>query len=113
MATDKDRMGQKLRDAEKGREDQYFAERDQQLIEKARRAREKQLSDELKAAGTMACPRCGGALHERVQHGIRTDECPACGGLWLDKGEFEALAKREGEGWFGRLLRARQADKTT
>jgi ribosomal protein L37AE/L43A len=111
MATEKDRLGQKLRDAEKGREDQYFAQRDQELIEKARREKEKQFSDELKAAAQMTCPRCGGALHERIQHGIRTDECPACGGLWLDKGEFETLARREQEGWFGRLLRARQDER--
>jgi len=111
MASEKDRLGQKLRDAEKGREDQYFAERDKQLIEKAKRAREEQFADELKAAAQMLCPRCGGLLRERIQHGVTTDECPDCGGLWLDKGELEALAQREGEGWFGRLFRSRQTDK--
>ena len=41
------------------------------------------------------------------QHDITVDECPSCGGLWLDKGEFEHIAGREQEGYFGRLLRER------
>ena len=42
-----------------------------------------------------------------MQHDITVDECPSCGGLWLDKGEFEHIAGREQEGYFGRLLRER------
>jgi len=109
MPTDKDRLGDKLHDVEKGREDEYFARRDRELIEKLRKDKEKLFKDELHAAAAMICPRCGAQLQERVQHGVRMDECPSCGGLWLDKGEFETLARREEEGWFGRLFRARQA----
>lgn len=108
MATEKDRFGEKLRDVEKAREDQYFARRDKELIEKLKREKEKQFKGELQAAATMTCPRCGAELRERVEHGVRVDECPSCGGLWLDKGEFEALAEHEQEGWFGRLFRTRQ-----
>jgi hypothetical protein len=110
MASDKDRLGQKLHDAEKGREDEYFARRDRELIEKLKRDKDELFQHELHAAAAMACPRCGAELKERVQHGVRMDECPACGGLWLDKGEFEALAKVDEEGWFGRLFRARQIE---
>jgi hypothetical protein len=108
MASEKDRLGEKLHDAEKAREDQFFAKRDKELIEKLRHDQEKEFKQDLKAAGTMTCPRCGGALRARTEHDVRLDECPACGGLWLDRGEFEALARREEEGWFGRLFRARQ-----
>jgi len=38
MANDnKDRFGEKLRDAEKAREDEYFARRDRELLEKIRK----------------------------------------------------------------------------
>jgi uncharacterized protein len=107
MATEKDRLGDKLRDVEKAREDLYFAKRDQELLEKLKRQKEQQFKDELQAAGTMTCPRCGAELSERVEHGVRVDQCPSCGGLWLDKGEFEALARHEEDGWFGRLFRSR------
>ena len=40
MATEKDRLGNKLRDAERAREDQYFAERDRQLIDRLRESKE-------------------------------------------------------------------------
>jgi ribosomal protein L37AE/L43A len=102
--TEKDRFGDKLRDRQKGMEDDYFARRDRELLEKMRRERREQLAA---AKGTMQCPRCGTALAERAQYGVTIDECPSCGGLWLDKGELEHIARREEEGWLGRLLRTR------
>lgn len=110
MATEKDRFGEKLRDAEKGREDEYFVRRDRELIAKLHEEKEKEFADELRAGSPMRCPRCGGQMGSRLQHDVRTHECAACGGLWLDKGELETLARREEEGWFGRLFRARQTD---
>jgi uncharacterized protein YbbK (DUF523 family) len=103
--TERDRFGDKLRDKQKGQEDDFFARRDRELLEKMRKERRESLP--ATTTGTMDCPRCGAKLVERVQHEITVDECPSCGGLWLDKGEFEHIAGREGEGWFGRLLRDR------
>ena len=108
MATEKDRLGDKLRDAEKAQEDLYFAKRDKELIEKLRRQKEEAFKDDLKVAAALVCPRCGQALEAKVEHGVRLDECPGCGGLWLDKGEFEVLAEHEAAGWFGRLFRSRK-----
>jgi uncharacterized protein len=103
MADERDRFGEKIRDKEKGQEQTYFAQRDQELLDRMRRQKE----EEARAHVAMHCPRCGKELQERVEHAIRIDEWPGCGGLWLDKGELEHLAKRENEGWFGRLFRAR------
>jgi hypothetical protein len=38
----KDRLGDKLRDVEKAREDQYFAKRDKELIQKLKEQMEKE-----------------------------------------------------------------------
>ena len=43
------------------------------------------------------CPRCAGQpmrrrFYSRLR-GVVVDECPACAGLWLDAGEFEAVQK--------------------
>jgi hypothetical protein len=107
MATEKDRLGEKLRDAEKAREDLYFAKRDKELIEKLKRQKEQQFQEEVQGAGAMSCPRCGTPLSERAEHGVTVDECSNCGGIWLDKGELEALAGREQDSWLGRLFRSR------
>lgn len=102
--TERDRFGEKLRDKQKGHEDDYFTRRDRELLEKMRQERRREVQA---APGPMQCPRCHAALVERAEHDVTVDECPSCGGLWLDKGEFEHIAKREQEGWLGRLLRDR------
>lgn len=41
------------------------------------------------------CPRCDRpTLQEEVAGGVSIDRCVLCNGLWLDEGEFEALAAR-------------------
>ncbi|HEY3449566.1 MAG TPA: phospholipid scramblase-related protein [Myxococcales bacterium] len=39
------------------------------------------------------CPACSALLFRRVFSSIEVDGCPACGGIWLDKGELQGLAK--------------------
>ena len=99
--TDKDRFGDKLRDKEKAEEDRYFAAQD--------RAKVEAIKDKQSTAGEPAlglCPRCGTALAEHEHMGVSIDECTACGGIWLDKGELEAIGEREEEGWMSRWLRS-------
>ena len=68
------------------------------------------------------CPECGCIMcrHE-VGHGVgfTVDRCSACGGFWLDKGEFEALQRRNlhddihfvfSQAWQQQVQRNRQAD---
>ena len=57
-------------------------------------------STEIYDALTGACPRCGGEGHmTRVQNldrpDITMDSCPVCYGIWLDGGEFGALARKD------------------
>jgi hypothetical protein len=104
---EKDRFGDKLRNVERAREDQFFKQRDQELLDKLR----ENLGEEAEAAAQVAaqgrCPKCGACLTVREQQGVEVDECPSCGGVWLDSGELEKLAGRESDGWLGRLLRGR------
>lgn len=47
-----------------------------------------------KSKPTVNCPGCGDEM-ERCEHGgcsqIMIDNCPKCGGVWLDDGELKAL----------------------
>lgn len=105
---EKDRFGDKLREVERAREDQFFKQRDQELIEKLREKKEETVETEARKAAHGRCPKCGAQLQRRELHGVEVDECPGCGGIWLDQGELEELARRESEGWLGRLLRGRK-----
>ncbi|MEW6280823.1 MAG: protein kinase [Candidatus Eremiobacterota bacterium] len=40
------------------------------------------------------CVNCGARLHSELREGIGVESCPACGGCWLDRGEFEKLTRR-------------------
>ena len=43
----------------------------------------------------MNCPKCEGELRTRTTDDVEIDECSACGGIWLDKGELEKIVARE------------------
>lgn len=104
MADEKDRFGDKLRDVEKAREDQYFAERDRALIQKLKADKETEQERTLRDLARMRCPQCGEHLKAQRYGEVALDECPACKGVWLDKGELEKIAGRETDGWLARYL---------
>jgi uncharacterized protein with PIN domain len=102
---EKDRLGGKLKEKEKAEEDHYFAERDRHLLEKLR---QQQLSTEetaVRQQALMRCPKCGEKLVSLQHHEVTVEECPACRGMWLDRGELETLAQRENESWLARFFR--------
>ena len=46
-------------------------------------------------AGTVRnCIKCSTVFQRRSFDGVEVDSCPACGGLWLDAGELQALARK-------------------
>lgn len=61
---ERDRYGDKIKEAERGREEDYFARRDRELLEKMR-----------KSSPAERCPRCGASL-EREASGQSV--CPQC-----------------------------------
>src|SRR5574337_428005 len=105
MADEKDRFGSKLKEVERGREDQYFAKRDRELIERLRKSQGDEATAALKQAAHMRCPKCGTHLDTRIFHEVTVEECPSCRGMWLDQGELEKIAGLESDGWISRWLR--------
>jgi hypothetical protein len=98
---DKDRLGDKLRDKAKASEDLFIAEQERQ-----RRLRREQEAAAKGTGPTGLCPRDGAKLDLRTQKDVTIDVCPACGGIWLDPGELEALSKVEGEAGVTRWVRS-------
>ena len=105
MADDnKDRLGEKLRRKEKAEEDLYFAERDQELLERLRQQKSAGQPEEPGASTRMRCPRCSAELAAVPYHGMTAAECPAGHGMWLDHADLGALAARERDSWLGRFF---------
>ena len=104
MADEKDRLGDTLRDKEKGDEDRFFAERDKAAIEKIRQKLSAAEIQQIREFARMRCPKCSERLASVAHHGVTVDECPSGHGTWLDQGELETLASRERDSWLGRFF---------
>ena len=78
-------------------EDEYFARLEREMKEKIKEQMSKQAPQEerenLRKLHFMKCPKCGMDLMEIDFKGMRIDECSTCRGIWLDAGEFDAMAK--------------------
>ena len=84
MADEKDRMGSKLHDVEKAREDQWARQRDEEIIAKLRE----------KYAKAINCPQCGHKLDARVAIGVGGMACPDHHGAWVDRDALTQLHAR-------------------
>ena len=69
-----------------------------ELVEKQVRAEEEETRlrleglEEIQEMQDRRCPRCAMNLEELRFHQVQIDHCRKCGGVWLDKGEFEQVA---------------------
>jgi hypothetical protein len=72
-------------------EDEYWAKVDAELIKSRRAALDAEREKARKSEQQNKCQRCCVDLKEREYHHVKIDECPQCGGVWLDKGELEML----------------------
>ena len=88
-------------------EEEYFAreemERRRKLTEERQASALVEQREQNRTLHFMRCPKCGMELEEIAYEDIGLDRCPACEGLWLDKGELERLHTKE-EALVGRLL---------
>jgi Zn-finger nucleic acid-binding protein len=86
MSDEKDRLGDKLRQAEMARESQWARQRDAEIIERLRR----------KYVEPINCPQCGDRLDARVAIGVGGMACPSHHGAWADGEALEQLRARLG-----------------
>lgn len=84
MADEKDRFGDKIRESEKAREDQWARQQDAELLEKIRQ----------KGTTAMHCPKCGKPLVERTEGSIHILACPENHGAWIEASVLENLLKK-------------------
>lgn len=86
-------------------EEEYFARLDAELRKELRQKADADRSAQV-AADRNRCPRDGTSMQPREARSVVIDECPTCGGIWLDKGELEILAAGDTEqsGFVGNLL---------
>ena len=99
MDSQKHRFGETIRLVERAKEDIFFAKRDRELLEKFRGQLRK-----VNKVETLRCVRCPGKLETYMFRGIALDRCRECGGIWLDKGELEAIVRKINRGPVGEWL---------
>ncbi len=81
-------------------EEEYFARLEAEKKKKLAEERGKRLSEseleQLKSLHWMHCPKCGMELHPIPYQDVTLDKCFHCQGVFLDDGELEKIAGREG-----------------
>ncbi|MGE0454297.1 MAG: zf-TFIIB domain-containing protein [Vicinamibacteria bacterium] len=83
-------------------EEEWFRRNERELLEKARKDREKREAERaageqveqrkrLKDLHFMKCPKCGHDMKEETLDGVAIDRCSFCEGIYFDAGEIEDL----------------------
>lgn len=80
VSDQKDRMGEKFKDVEAAREDQWARKRDAELLERMR-----------ERLNAMLCPYCKASLGAESEAGVEMLKCPNDHGAWLGKKTLERL----------------------
>jgi len=96
-------MANKWDERKKAQEDEYFVKKERELIAKMKEKQEAEAQAAAKGAFDMKCPKCGETLKERTFQKIVIDQCSGCHGIWLDAGELEQVAEKEGASWLGKF----------
>lgn len=89
-------------------EDEFFAREDAEKKRKLALAVKQETAaaerERLRALHHMRCPKCGLGLQEVAFRGVDADVCFSCGGVFLDRGEIDRIARPEQKGIMAGLL---------
>lgn len=96
-----DRPSEKEEDFFKRQEFERLRKVQQEKDEKLKAAERKKRKDE----HWMKCPKCGMDLTEISFEHIKVDKCFTCEGIFLDKGELEALVNAKDLGMVKRITK--------
>ena len=87
----------------KALEEEYFRRKERETLDKLRQ----EVAAEVAQAGGRQCPLGHGALMAETHGSVVIDRCEKCGGVWLDKGELEALTNQaKSGGWFDNVMQS-------
>ena len=75
---EKDPFGDKLKDKERGEEEQFFAERERALLDKLRGRDGTGVEATKRQKETPRCPKCGNLLTIGVRENRAAPSCPTC-----------------------------------
>jgi Zn-finger nucleic acid-binding protein len=88
---------------EHANEDRYFATKEHQLIDELKF--EFQSAEAARReAQMMTCPKCSGKLARHRILRFDLDRCKSCEGIWLNKGDLEAILRQQARGPLGVFL---------
>jgi hypothetical protein len=101
---EKDPFSDKLKDKERGEEEQYFANRERALLDKLRGKNASGREAPPRENPRGRCPNCGGPLSTTPLDAAATETCSICLGAESDRKEVVAVSRRRGERWLARFL---------
>ena len=93
-----------LHRAERAQEDDYFRKLDQELMVALREKNTEEIEQAIRTYTRMRCPTCGEPLAAMPDTQIAVKGCPKCGGIWMDKGEWEGFVGPKEPGWLQRFF---------
>src|ERR1041385_2164201 len=96
-------MANRWDEREKALEDEYFVNKEKELVEKLKSKQDRESKQSRQQICSMRCPKCGEPLKERSFQKIAIDQCTGCNGVWLDSGELEQVAEKDESSWLGRF----------
>ena len=86
-------------------EDEYFVLQEAELLRQHRAELRRKQADAERRTHYMKCPKDGYDLISEGFQGVTVDSCPNCGGIWLDAGELEVIARHgDRHGILGRIF---------
>ena len=97
--------------SERPEEDNYFRKFDQELMVALRERDAEEIEHAIRTYTRMRCPKCGEPLASTLDGGTTLDTCPGCGGIWLDKGNWEGQVGPKDPSWLQRLFAGLIASK--
>ena len=97
--------------SERPEEDADFRKLDQELLVALREKSAEEIEQAIRTYTRMRCPKCGEPLESTLDRGMTFNACPGCGGIWLDKGEWEGQVGPKAPGWLQRLFAGLIASK--
>jgi hypothetical protein len=100
---ERDPFGDKLKDKERGEEEQYFAKRERALLNKLRGGDEASREAAPREDAERRCPQCGGPFSAAPLDGRAPRTCSNCRGAAPDE-EAPSASRSQGESWLARFL---------